>query len=63
MESWLANSWPTVDHEAAVFPGGQEGQWSPGWPMVGQRLTIRQQYDLKVKKANRVLVVQWLANG
>jgi len=32
-------SWATVYHKPAMCPGGQEGQWYPGWPMVDQQLT------------------------
>ena len=34
-----------------------------GWPTVDQRLTMRQQSVLVAKRANGVLVGQWLANS
>ena len=51
------------DREAAVCPGGQEGQWCHGWPTVGHRVTVRQQCVLVAKRANGVVVGQRLANG
>ncbi|POI20799.1 hypothetical protein CIB84_015454 [Bambusicola thoracicus] len=51
------------DWEPAVCPDGQEDRWCPGWPTVGQRLTVRQQHVLVAKKVDGLLVGQQLTSG